>query len=126
MKATVLRALFLWLVLFILLQPMMTYVDYLLDLQIKANTAYLTQKTAVEGRVTPALRSEVVANLTAVGFTASSIDITSASEAVMERSQRLDVYLSAPRVRLFPYWFTDASQPERYYGHGSIMSEYLD
>lgn len=126
MKATVLRALFLWLVLFIILQPIFTYIDYLLDLQIKANTSYITQKAATEGMITAAMKSEVVANLKAVGFPEDSIEITSGSETVQERKHRIDVYVSAPRVNLFPYNFSGKAQPTRYYGHGSIMSEYLD
>ncbi|WP_151732980.1 hypothetical protein [Paenibacillus tengchongensis] len=126
MKETVLRALFMWLVLFIILQPMFTYIDYLLDLQVKANTSYITQKAATEGRVTDSMRREVIANLTAVGLPAEKIAITSSTAAVQQRKQRIDVYVTAPRVNLFPYNFSGTTQPARYYGHGSIMSEYLD
>ncbi|NOU80110.1 hypothetical protein GC101_14660 [Paenibacillus sp. LMG 31459] len=126
MKATVLRALFMWLVLFIILQPIFTYIDYLLDLQVKANTSYITQKAATEGMVTASMRGEVISNLKAVGFPENSIEITSSTEMILERKQRIDVYVTAPRVNLFPYNFSGVSQPTRYYGHGSIMSEYLD
>lgn len=115
-----------WLVLFIILQPIFTYIDYLLDLQVKANTSYITQKAATEGMVTAAMRSEVIANLKAVGFPEASIVITSSAATVQERKQRIDVYVTAPRVNLFPYNFSGMSQPSQYYGHGSIMSEYLD
>lgn len=126
MKETVLRALFMWLVLFIILQPIFTYIDYLLDLQVKANTSYLTQKAATEGMVTASMRNEVIANLRAVGFPEASIAITSSTAVVLERKQRIDVYISAPRLNLFPYNFSGSSQAANYYGHGSIMSEYLD
>ncbi|CAH1217366.1 hypothetical protein PAECIP111892_04400 [Paenibacillus auburnensis] len=126
MKETVLRALFMWLVLFIILQPIFTYIDYLLDLQVKANTSYITQKAATEGIVTAAMKSEVIANLKAVGFPEASIAISSSTETVQERKQRIDVYITAPRLNLFPYNFSGMSQPTSYYGHGSIMSEYLD
>ncbi|WP_379132512.1 hypothetical protein [Paenibacillus sp. sgz500958] len=126
MKATVLRALFMWLVLFIILQPIFTYIDYLLDLQVKANTSYITQKAATEGMVTASMRNEVIANLQAIGFSGSSIEITSGSELVQERKTRIDVYIKAPRVNMFPYNFSGESQPAHYYGHGVIMSEYLD
>ncbi|MBY9080943.1 hypothetical protein KIH86_12600 [Paenibacillus sp. HN-1] len=126
MKDTVLRALFMWLVLFIVLQPMMTYIDYLLDLQIKANTSYLAQKAATEGMITASMRSEVMNNLKALGFTESSIGISSSTEAVQDRSSRLDVYIRAPRISLFPYNFSGNAQSSYYYGHSSIMSEYLD
>ena len=126
MKATVLRALFMWLVLFIILQPIFTYIDYLLDLQVKANTSYITQKAATEGMVTAAMREEVLSNLKAVGFPGSSIEITSSSEGVQERKTRLDVFIKAPRIHMFPYNFSAVPQNPFYYGHGSIMSEYLD
>ncbi|MDT3426026.1 hypothetical protein J2Z22_001546 [Paenibacillus forsythiae] len=126
MKATVLRALFMWLVLFIILQPIFTYIDYLLDLQVKAYTSYITQKAATEGMVTAGMRSEVVNNLKALGFAESSIEITSSSETVEERGTRLDVVVKAPRISMFPYDFSGGTQSPYYYGHGSIMSEYLD
>jgi len=115
-----------WLVLFIILQPIFTYIDYLLDLQVKANTSYITQKAATEGMVTATMKSEVIANLQAIGFPASSIEITSSSELVQDRKQRIDVTIKAPRVNMFPYNFSSESQPGYYYGHGSIMSEYLN
>lgn len=126
MKETVLRALFMWLVLFILLQPIFTYIDYLLDLQVKANTSYIAQKAATEGMVTSALKTEVTNNLRAVGFAVSSIQITSSTTTVLDRKSRLDVYIKAPRISMFPYKFSAQTQPQYYYGHGSIMSEYLD
>ncbi|NJJ39777.1 hypothetical protein [Paenibacillus apii] len=126
MKATVLRALFMWLVLFIILQPIFTYIDYLLDLQVKANTSYITQKAATEGMVTAGMQSEVVNNLKALGFSEASIEITSSTETVQDRKTRLDVYVKAPRISMFPYNFSGETQSSYYYGHGSIMSEYLD
>lgn len=91
MKETVLRALFMWLVLFIILQPIFTYIDYLLDLQVKANTSYITQKAATEGMVTASMRNEVISNLKAIGFSEASIEITSSTDTVQERKQRIDV-----------------------------------
>lgn len=126
MKETVLRALFMWLVLFIILQPIFTYIDYLLDLQVKANTSYITQKAATEGMVTTSMRNEVISNLKAVGFPEASVEITSRTDNVQERKTRIDVYIKAPRVHLFPYNFSTVAQPTHYYGHGYIMSEYLD
>lgn len=126
MKATVLRALFMWLVLFIILMPIFSYIDYLLDLQVKANTSYITQKAATEGMVTSALKTEVTNSLLALGFTASSIQISSSTTTVIDRKQRLDVYIKAPRINMFPFNFSNQTLPEYYYGHGSIMSEYLD
>lgn len=126
MKATVLRALFLWLVLFILLQPLFSYIDYLLDLQVKANTSYITQKAAVEGMVTSSLINEVTNNLTALGFSSGDIEITSSTASVQSRGRRIDVYIKAPRIHMFPYQFSAQDQPLFYYAHGSIMSEFIE
>jgi len=126
LKATVLRALFMWLVLFIILQPIFTYIDYLLDLQVKANTSYITQKAATEGMVTSMMKTEVINNLRALGFSESSIQISSTTETVQVRKSRLDVYIKAPRIHMFPYDFSSQTPSSYYYGHGTIMSEYLD
>ena len=126
MSQTVARALLFWLLLFILLQPSLSHLDYLLDLTVKSNAEYIAQKAAVEGTVTPALRQEVIDNLTAVGFSAASIQINY-DTSVVERGQRIDVTIQAPRIRIFPYIFSGTdSQPQYYYAHTYIMSEYWD
>jgi N-methylhydantoinase A/oxoprolinase/acetone carboxylase beta subunit len=126
MKETLLRAIYMPLLLYIILQPMYSYLDYLYDLAVKANTAYLTQKAATVGRVTPELRQEVVEKLMAVGFKEDEIQIESNS-SVRYRGERIDVTVRVERDRtLFPYMFTSASMPNVYVGHGTIMSEYVD
>lgn len=126
MKETILRALFLWFTLFILLQPIFSYIDSLLDVQVKANTSYLAQKAATEGMVTSSLKNEVINNLERLGFSADEIQITSSTATIQERKTRIDVYIRAPRINLFPYTFGKVAQPKEYYGHSSIMSEYLN
>ncbi|MEK8217123.1 hypothetical protein [Paenibacillus sp. FSL L8-0463] len=126
MKETILRALFLWFVLFIILQPIFSYIDSLLDVQVKANTSYLAQKAATEGMVTSSIKNEVINNLKRLGFSAAEIEITSSTTTVQDRGSRLDVYIRAPRINLFPYSFGSVTQPKDYYGHSSIMSEYLN
>lgn len=126
MNQTVARALLFWLLLFILLQPSFSHIDYLLDLTVKSNAEFLAQKAAVEGTVTPSLRQEVIDNLTAVGFSESSIEITY-HESIVERGQRIDITIRAPRIRMFPYIFSGTlNQPQYYFAHTYIMSEYLD
>lgn len=126
MSQTVARALLFWLLLFILLQPSLSHLDYLLDLTVKSNAEYLAQKAAVEGTVTPALRQEVLDNLKAVGFSENSIEILYDS-SISERGQRIDVTIRAPRIRMFPYIFSGTqTQPKFYYAHAYVMSEYLE
>jgi hypothetical protein len=126
MKETLLRAIYMPVLLYILLQPMYSYLDYLYDTAVKANAAYLTQKAAVEGKVTPQLRQEVINKLTAIGFHEDEIQIE--SDAVTRyRGERIDVTIRVNRKRtLFPYIFTSESMPDDYVGHGTIMSEYMD
>ncbi|MVP02125.1 hypothetical protein [Paenibacillus lutrae] len=125
MKDTTLRALYLWLALIIIAQPLISYKDYLLEMLVKENTAYITEKAAPEGMVTPSLRQELITNLTKVGFTHSQISITY-SNAVANRKQRLDVTVKADRPPMFLYNFSSLEQPKYYYAHSYTMSEYLD
>jgi len=126
MKETLIRAIYMPVLLYMILQPMLSYLDYLYDLVVKSNTAYLTQKAAVEGMVTPQLEQEVIDNLTAVGFSEDEIHIES-NPTIRYRGERIDVIVRVERDRtLFPYIFTNKQQPSYYYGHGSIISEYLD
>jgi hypothetical protein len=125
MKETILRALYLPLLLIILVQPMLAYVDYLLENIVKSNTSYITQKAAVDGVVTPSLRQEVVDNLTAVGFSSADINIEY-SNSIKDRKQRIDVILKTPRLIRFPFNFATVPENQNYYGHGYIMSEFLD
>lgn len=125
MKDTVLRALYLWIILILITQPILDHVDYLKDLIVKANTSYITQKAAIEGTVTASLKQEVINNLKSVGFSESEITIEF-DNVVRDRKERVDVVIRANRPRLFLYSFGTVSQPRYYYGHGYIMSEYLD
>jgi hypothetical protein len=126
MKETLLRAIYMPVLLFIVLQPMYSYLDYMYDTAVKANAAYLTQKAAVEGRVTPQLRNQVIENLKAVGFHEDEIRIES-DPMIRYRGERIDVTVRVERDRaLFPYVFTSQSMPKEYVGHGTILSEYVD
>lgn len=126
MKETLLRALYMPILLYMILQPMLSYLDYLLDLNVKANTAYLVQRAGVEGKVTEELKQEVIQNLMAVGFSPSEIHIE-ADPTLRYRGERLNITIRVDHRRnLFPYWFTRQPVPNAYYGHGTIMSEYLE
>lgn len=126
MKETLLRAIYMPVLLYMILQPMLSYLDYLYELNVQANTAYLTQKAAAEGRVTPQLVQEVTNNLKAIGFSEDEIHIES-DPTVKYRGERIDVIVRVERNRtLFPIAFTSQAQPKHYYGRGTIMSEYLD
>lgn len=126
MKETLLRAIYMPLVLYIILQPLYSYLDYTYDVTVKANAAYLTQKAAAEGRVTTNLRQQVINNLKAIGFKEDEIQIET-DPGIRYRGERIDVTVKVLRERkLFPYLFSSKSMPNYYVGHGSIMSEYLE
>lgn len=124
MKETLVRALFFWLTLLIIIQPILSHIDYLRDLIVKANTSYIAQKAAVTGVVTADLRQEVIRNLSRVGFKESSINIEYTTD-IKERSERLDVTIKVDRPPMMLYNFSGQSEPTYYYGHAYIMSEYL-
>lgn len=125
MKETVLKALYLWIILILITQPIIDYIDYLKDLIVKSNTSYITQKAAVDGTVSDALKTDVINNLKSVGFQEDEITIEF-ENVIKDRKERLDVVIQVERPRMFLYSFTSVSQPQYYYGHGYIMSEYLD
>lgn len=124
MKETIVRALFFWLTLIILVQPMLSHVDYLLDLVVKANAEYAAEKAAPEGIMTSALRQEVLQNLAAVGLDPDKVIIESGT-TVLERTERLDVRIRAPRQPLFLFRFGSEAMPKEYYAHAYVMSEYI-
>lgn len=124
MKDTIVRALFFWLTLIILVQPMLSHVDYLLDLVVKANAEYAAEKAAPEGMMSSALRQEVLQNLAAVGLDPDKVIIESGT-TVLERTKRLDVRIRAPRQPLFLYRFGSEAMSKEYYAHAYVMSEYI-
>ena len=125
-KETILRAIYMPILLYMILQPILSYLDHLYDNAVKSNTAYLTQKAATEGRVTPQLIQEVTNNLKAIGFSEDEIHIES-DPVLRYRGERIDVAIRVERNRtLFPFNFTSKSQPNYYYAHNSIMSELLN
>jgi hypothetical protein len=124
MKETLVRALFFWLTLMILVQPMLSHIDFLLDMIVKANTEYAAEKAAPEGILSGALRQDVLQNLAAVGFDPSEVVLES-SATVVERTERLDVRIQAPRRPMLLFRFGSEALPEHYYGHAYVMSEYI-
>lgn len=124
MKDTLVRALFFWLTLIILVQPMLSHIDYLLDLVVKANAEYAAEKAAPDGILSGDLRQEVLNNLAAVGLDTSKVVIESGT-TVVERTERLDVRIRAPRQPLLLYRFGSEAMPTEYYAHAYVMSEYI-
>lgn len=125
MRETVLRAFFLWIIVFAIVQPLISQADHLLDMTVKSNCEYMAQKAATDGTVSSSLKQEVIDNLKAVGFSES--DITTVFDTtIKDRRQRIDVKLTAKRSTLFAYTFSSLAGPSVYYAHNYIMSEYLE
>lgn len=125
MKYSVSVAALFWVVVIMILQPILSYRDYLIEAQIKSNTNYLAQVAAVEGYVTDGMRQQIVNNLSRIGFSESEVQITYSATRV-ERGTRIDVAITAPRAPSFPYVFSSEPDATRYYARANIMSEYLD
>jgi len=118
------RLLFFWFALLILIQPSLSYLDYLLDLAVKSNAEYAAQKAAPAGGVTPQLRQEILDNLAAAGFDPAQVTVESTSTTV-DRGERIDVRIRAPRLPMFLYRFGRESWPQEHYAHAVVMSEYV-
>lgn len=124
MKETVLKALYFWLVLVIVIQPALSQRDYLLNIVVKSNTSYLAEKAAVQGRITNELITEIKNNLKAVGFNDSDIEITG-DTSLKERGNKIDVIIKVKRPPMFVLNLGAIGVPTYYYAKTSISSEYL-
>lgn len=125
LKGTILRAVFMWVVVIIIVQPILSHKDFLLDLNVKANASLLAQKAAPEGVVTPQLYQEIVDNLKAIGFKEDQIEIQFSS-TIRERTEIIDVIILVERNPMFLYSFGKSNSPQYYYGRHRIMSEYIE
>jgi hypothetical protein len=126
MKGSVItRALLIWFSIFMLLQPILSYRDYLLDTLVKSNTYFLAQVSAPDGFVSPTNRQVVLNNLQRVGITPATVQIISES-TIKDRGERLDVEIQAPRANSFLLNFGDIPQSNIYIGHAYVMSERMD
>lgn len=125
MKSAVLaQILFLWLFVLILLQPMLSHQDYMLNVAVKANADYAAEKAAPYGHVTPELRQEILDNLRGIGFDPSQIMIES-QVIQQERGERIDVIIRAPRMPMFLYRIGNSQLPREYFAHSYTTSEFL-
>jgi hypothetical protein len=124
MTSTLSRVLFLWVALIILIQPLWSHLDYLLDVVVKSNAEYAAQKAAPYGSITPEISQEVLAHLTAVGFDPAQVLIES-ENGVQPRGGAIDVKIRAPRLPQFFYRFGQANFPEQYYAHAYTTSEWI-
>jgi len=119
-----LRVFFFWLVVIILIQPILSSIDYYLDLHVRAVTAYVAEKAAPEGMVSPQLHQEAVDMLTAVGFKEDDI-IINYDNSIHERGESITVSIQVPRDMMFVYRFI-SNMPTFYYAKSTVMSEWLD
>jgi len=118
------RLFFVWFALLILVQPSLSHIDYLRDLVVKSTAEYAAQKAAPAGGVTPELQQEILGNLAAVGFDPAQVVVESTSTTV-DRGERIDVRIRAPRLPMFLWRFGRESWPQEHYAHAVVMSEYV-
>ena len=124
MKETIMRALYFWLLLVIIIQPFLSQRDYLLNLVVKSNASYLAEKAAVEGRITPELVEEIKANIEAVGLKVEDGDI-SGTTTLRQRGEEIEVVIRVKRPGAFLYNLGTVGAPTHYYSRQSILSEYV-
>lgn len=119
-------ALFMWVTIIMILQPIFSYRDYLIDNLFKSYAFNIAQQAAVEGYVTPSLKQDLVEKLKKIGFSEDEIELTYSTIEV-DRGTAIDIKLKGPRPPSFPYFFGSNSPNDRsYYAHVDIMSEHLD
>lgn len=121
---TIAEICFLWLLVFVVFQPIISHQDYMLDVAVKSNAEYAAQKAAQYGYVTAELRAEILSNLAQVGFNESEVTIESQNTEQI-RGERIDVIIHAPRLPMFLYRFISTNLPTEYYAHKYTTSEYL-
>src|SRR5690606_1075966 len=110
---------------FMAMQPMLGHLDYLLYVVVKSNAEYGAQKAAPDGMLTASVRSAVVDNLVAVGFTEDEIQIRSNTTAPLHRGEELIVEIEVPRMPMVEYNFSSEDLPRRYFGKAHTTSEYI-
>lgn len=125
MKTTALaQILFLPIFTLILFQPTLSHIDYSLDVIVKANAEYAVQKAAPYGYLTSDIKQEILDNLADVGFNPDFITIESQLEE-LERGQRIDIIITAPRMQMYLYKLGSKDIPRQYFAHAYTTSEYI-
>lgn len=124
MTSTFAKVFFIWLGFMILLQPLLSHLDYLLDIVVKSNADYAAEKAAPDGVMTAELKQTVLDRLAAVGFDPDTVQVTSSS-TIVDRGEQIDVKITAPRLPMFLYRFGSQSMPSTYYAHSYTTSEYI-
>ncbi len=125
MSITISKAFLYWVVILMILQPWLSYRDFLIEGIIKSNTNHIAQLAAVQGYVTPQIRDELIQNLGKIGYSPSEVNLTYSTVQV-ERGERIDIVVTAPRAPSFAFLFSSSDEPKNYYARANVMSEYLD
>jgi hypothetical protein len=125
MPGVFVRIFFIWLLLFMILQPILGHIDYVLQVVVKSNAEYAAQKTAPEGMLTQDVRTAVLDNLESVRFDRNKIQFTSNASSPLTRGEEIIIEIRAPRLPMFAYKFTSAEIPTSYLGKAYTTSEYI-
>jgi hypothetical protein len=119
------RIFFTWLLLFMIIQPLLGHIDYVLQVVVKSNAEYAAQKTAPAGMLTQDVRTAVLDNLEAAGFNRNSIQLTSNTSSPLSRGEEITIEIRSPRLPMFAYKFTNDNIPTSYLGKAYTTSEYI-
>ena len=125
MAGVFVRIAFIWLLLFMAMQPLISHIDYMLYLVIKSNAEYAAQKAAPDGMLTASVRDAVIQNLKSVGFNETEIFISSNTNSPLTRGEEIIIEIQAPRIPLFYLNISGQQTPTHYFGKAYIISEYI-
>ncbi|MBJ6360493.1 hypothetical protein ACFOQM_04090 [Paenibacillus sp. GCM10012307] len=125
MSGAFVRVAFVWMLIFLIIQPLLSHIDYLLYVVVKSNANYAAEKAAPDGMLTPSVREQVLANLQAVGIDPSQVVIVSNASSPLKRGEELEIQIEAPRLPMFVYQFTGQELPTTYFAKAYTTSEYI-
>lgn len=117
---------FFWLLIFMVLQPMLSHIDYTLSIVVKSNAEYAAQKMAPAGMLTAEVKEAVMENLAQVGFKAADVQWQTNTTQPLKRGEHLEVTIIAPRMPMFVLSFFGQELPKDYYARAYTTSEWVD
>lgn len=124
MSTSLTKALFWWLVLIILIQPTLSYIDYKIDNRIGNITYWAIEKMTADtnGELTPEIKQAILDEFAAMNYTENEVEIIT-SIVETERGNRLDLTIKADRGKMFLYNLSGQSTPSQYVHYASSMIE---
>jgi hypothetical protein len=124
MSTSLTKALFWWLVLIILIQPTLSYIDYKIDNRIGNITYWAIEKMTADsnGQLTPEIKQQILDEFSLMNYSESDVEIIT-NVVTTERGNRLDLTIKAKRGQMFLYNLSGQATPDQYVHRASSMIE---